>query len=139
MRSDPNYVFQSALQLNDGDKSPFIQSGLSNYLSIFPMQTGLVTFFRIYAFFSSSPKFIWFCQLMMIIGINYLLWKIANKAFQNRMLNNYVIIFSFLFLPSLFMIRNRPITRYLSNHSFLQYTDIKNKLEDFLCHSPSSH
>lgn len=104
MRSDPNYVFQSALQLNDGDKSPFIQSGLSNYLSIFPMQTGLVTFFRIYAFFSSSPKFIWFCQLMMIIGINYLLWKIANKAFQNRLLNNYVIIFSFLFLPSLFMI-----------------------------------
>ena len=36
-------------------------------------------------------------------------------------------------------ISNRPITRYLSNHSFLQYTVIKNKLEDFLCHSPSSH
>ena len=36
-------------------------------------------------------------------------------------------------------IRNRPITRYLSNHSFLQYTVIKNKLEDFLCHNPSSH
>ena len=35
--------------------------------------------------------------------------------------------------------RKRPITRYLSNHSFLQYTVIKNKLEDFLCHNPSSH
>ena len=34
---------------------------------------------------------------------------------------------------------NRPITRYLSNHSFLQYTVIKNKLEDFLCHNLSSH
>ena len=33
----------------------------------------------------------------------------------------------------------RPITRYLSNHSFLQYTVIKNKLEDFLCHNLSSH
>ena len=31
----------------------------------------------------------------------------------------------------------RPITRYLSNHSLLQYTVIK-KLEDFLCHNPSS-
>ena len=38
-----------------------------------------------------------------------------------------------------YVFRNRPITRYLSNHSFLQYTVIKNKLEDFLCHSPSSH
>ncbi len=35
--------------------------------------------------------------------------------------------------------RKRPITRYLSNLSLLQYTVIKNKLEDFLCHSPSSH
>ena len=35
--------------------------------------------------------------------------------------------------------RKRPITRYLSNHSFLQYTVIKNKLEDFLCHNLSSH
>ena len=42
------------------------------------------------------------------------------------------------FFSSLFNC-NRPITRYLSNHSFLQYTVIKNKLEDFLCHSPSSH
>ena len=33
----------------------------------------------------------------------------------------------------------RPITRYLSNHSFLQYTVTKNKLEDFLCHNLSSH
>ena len=32
----------------------------------------------------------------------------------------------------------RPITRYLSNRSLLQYTVIK-KLEDFLCHNPSSH
>ena len=37
------------------------------------------------------------------------------------------------------IIGNRPITRYLSNHSFLQYTVIKNKLEDFLCHNLSSH
>ena len=36
-------------------------------------------------------------------------------------------------------ISNRPITRYLSNHSFLQYTVIKNKLDDFLCHNLSSH
>ncbi|MBY4986881.1 hypothetical protein K6V35_10620 [Streptococcus suis] len=35
--------------------------------------------------------------------------------------------------------RNRPITRYLSTHSFLRYTVIKNKLEDLLCLSPSSH
>ncbi|MGQ7338584.1 cation diffusion facilitator family transporter [Streptococcus suis] len=35
--------------------------------------------------------------------------------------------------------RNRPITRYLSTHSLLQYTVRKTKLEDLLCHSPSSH
>ncbi|NRG68621.1 hypothetical protein HPB00_03910 [Streptococcus suis] len=34
---------------------------------------------------------------------------------------------------------NRPITRYLSTHSLLQYTVRKTKLEDLLCHSPSSH
>ena len=32
--------------------------------------------------------------------------------------------------------RKRPITRYLSNHSLLQYTVIKNKLEDFFMSQP---
>ncbi|MDW8731511.1 hypothetical protein Q7W06_01390, partial [Streptococcus suis] len=30
---------------------------------------------------------------------------------------------------------NRPITRYLSTHSLLQYTVRKTKLEDLLCHT----
>ncbi|WP_321538142.1 hypothetical protein, partial [Streptococcus suis] len=34
---------------------------------------------------------------------------------------------------------NRPITRYLSTHSLLQYTVRKTKLEDLLCHTPSFH
>ncbi|HFR3771750.1 TPA: beta-carotene 15,15'-monooxygenase, partial [Streptococcus suis] len=104
LRSDPNYVFESAKKLNDGDLSPFFKNGLSSYLSIFPKQTGLVTFFRLYELISPNPKFIWFCQLFMVIGINFILWKISNLTFSNSLLNKYVISLSFLFLPSLFLI-----------------------------------
>ncbi|MFZ7334595.1 hypothetical protein ACLSYH_10035, partial [Streptococcus pluranimalium] len=101
--SDPQYVYESAVQLNNGDSSPFIQGGLSHYLSIFPNQTGLVSFFRMYTVISSNPKFIWVCQLCMIVGINFLLWKISDILFSNKLLNKYLIILSYLFLPSLFL------------------------------------
>ncbi|MFU2222490.1 glycosyltransferase family 39 protein [Streptococcus pluranimalium] len=103
LRSDPQYVYESAVQLNNGDSSPFIQGGLSHYLSIFPHQTGLVSFFRMYTVISSNPKFIWVCQLCMIVGINFLLWKISDILFSNKLLNKYLIILSYLFLPSLFL------------------------------------
>ncbi|HEM6340426.1 TPA: transposase, partial [Streptococcus suis] len=60
---------------------------------------------------------------------NKLIKDIKRQAFGFRNFKNFKTkIYS-----------NRPITRYLSTHSLLQYTVRKTKLEDLLCHSPSSH
>ena len=59
---------------------------------------------------------------------------LIDMFFEEHFKENYICS-----VPLGLIIGNRPITRYLSNHSFLQYTVIKNKLEDFLCHNLSSH
>ena len=60
-----------------------------------------------------------------------------KRIFQEK--KKLILLLGKYAFSMLLIIRKRPITRYLSNHSFLQYTVIKNKLEDFLCHNLSSH
>lgn len=102
LRSDPLYVYQTAVELNKGNYSSFIKGG---YLYYFPHQLGMVTYERILLLFSSDTKFLFFCNLMEMIGINFFLWRITNSLFRsNHVANVNVIIFSFAFLPQFFFI-----------------------------------
>ena len=65
-------------------------------------------------------------------------WLTRNQGISKDTLSNWVRKYKEAGVEGLEESK-RPITRYLSNHSFLQYTVIKNKLEDFLCHNLSSH
>lgn len=102
LRADPLYAYQTAIKLKEGDYSSFMKDG---YLFYFPHQLGLITYDRILLFFSSKTKFVFFCNLLEMIGVDFFLWRLTDFLFgHNHVANVNVIIFSFMFLPQLFFI-----------------------------------
>ncbi|MGT2910708.1 hypothetical protein ACVR1I_03205 [Streptococcus cameli] len=104
MRADPHYLFKAALEMNAGDFSSFDKIDATKYMSTFPTQMGLLSLFRVYASFTTNPKYLFYLQLLMVNCSHFLLWRIANLLFQNKTINNLTILLSYLFLPSLFLI-----------------------------------
>ncbi|HEL1558080.1 TPA: hypothetical protein TXJ05_002317, partial [Streptococcus suis] len=49
IRSDPNAVLKTAIQINSGDFSSFEKIDHTHYMATFPSQMGLLTLFRIYS------------------------------------------------------------------------------------------
>lgn len=103
-RSDPRYVWETAIALNHGDYSTFLEQELSNYLSIFPNQIGLVTIFRLFAQLSEDIRLIWFIQLGLVVVNIFLIWGITKLLFKEPMVSKTVLLTSFLFLPSLLLV-----------------------------------
>lgn len=103
LRADPHYLFLAAIEMNNGDFSSFDKITSANYMSTFPNQMGLLTLFRMYAYFTTNTHWLFFLQTLMVSGINYLLWQITNLIFDNKVINNLVILLSHLFLPSIFL------------------------------------
>lgn len=102
LRSDPLYAYQTAVELRGGDYSSMEKGG---YIFYFPHQLGIITYERILLLFSSNTKFLFFCNLLEMIGINFFLWRLTDVLFRhNHIANVNVIIFSFAFLPQFFFI-----------------------------------
>ncbi|HFI0270040.1 hypothetical protein [Streptococcus suis] len=103
IRSDPNAVLKTAIQINSGDFSSFEKIDHTHYMATFPSQMGLLTLFRIYSFFTTDIHNLFKLQIFLVCISNYLLWKIAHLLFDKKIIDNLVIILSHLFLPTIFL------------------------------------
>lgn len=103
LRADASIVFNAAADFNNGVFNRLTEKG--GYLYVNPHQLGLTTFERIYAVlfkFFKNEKFIYFFNLLFILGTNFLIYKITFKLFKNKLITNYTILLSFLFFPHFF-------------------------------------
>lgn len=103
LRADPNYLFLAAIEMNQGNFSSFDQISSANYMSTFPNQMGLLTLFRLYVYFTTDPNNLFLLQVIMVSLTNFLLWQITKLLFENRVIENCLILLSHLFLPSIFL------------------------------------
>lgn len=100
LRADAQILHDAANSAALKDFS-FLEPGKNLYCH--PYQLGMVTYERILGFFSKNPKFIFFMNLMEILGINYFTWKLSDLLFgQKHEINLLTIFMSFCFLPQFF-------------------------------------
>lgn len=108
--ADPLFVYKIANQMNHGNfKSllPFYSTvpgqGYNGYLAVYPFQLGCITYLRLLESFSSNIRFLYFTNVLLVILINLILYKITKLITKdNTVAQNWTIILSFLFLPMLF-------------------------------------
>ncbi|MBM7642792.1 hypothetical protein [Streptococcus loxodontisalivarius] len=103
LRDDARAVYDSALAINKGDYGSLLEGG---YLYRYPHQLGLVTYERILFALAhtSSAKFLFGLNLLMVLASNFLTWKLTELFFKKAAVTNLVIILSFFFLPQFFFI-----------------------------------
>ena len=101
IRADAKTVFSVALDVKNGLYSAF-QPG--QYMYRYPHQVGLMLYDKALSAFSENPKILFIVNFLLVLGINYLTWKISEEVFRDKMTNILTIVFSFLFLPQLFFI-----------------------------------
>mgnify|MGYP000698315223 CR=1 FL=1 len=81
----------------------FLNPGQDIYLN--EHQLSFVTYEYLIGFISTDVRFLYAVNLLQIIGINFVIWKLTDRCFgQNHKTNLYVILFSFLFLPQFFFL-----------------------------------
>ena len=106
IRTDPKYIFDSAILFNNGDFSAltpgFFDHG-QHYLWVYPDQLGLVTFYRVFTMLSASVQHAFIFNLVMILGIHFFQWKIVQLLFDSKKVENLTLFFSFMFLPLFFL------------------------------------
>ena len=100
LRSDAASVYNAAADFNNGVFNSLTEKG--DYLYVNPHQLGLTTLDRIYVLFFKNERFIYFFNLLFILGTNFLIYKISFKLFKNKLITNYTILLSFLFFPQFF-------------------------------------
>lgn len=107
--ADPLFAYKIADQMNHGNFKallPFRSTlpGQGNgYLAVYPFQLGYITYLRLLENFSSNIRFLYFINVLLVILINFILYKIAKLITRdNIVVQNWTIILSFLFLPMLF-------------------------------------
>ncbi|MCH5266385.1 MAG: hypothetical protein J1F02_10830 [Lachnospiraceae bacterium] len=102
LRADAKIIYENASAFNQGDFSSLATGG---YLARYPHQLGLVTLERIFILFGPYIRLFFTLNLLLVMGINFFQWKIAEILSDgNALAVNYTIIFSFFFLPQLFFI-----------------------------------
>lgn len=102
LRLDADSVHSAAMELLEGDFS-FLMPGM--YIWQNEHQLGIVTYEYLLGLISSSVRLQYFVNLLEIIGINFLSWRLADLCFaQNHRVNLLTILFSFLFLPQFFFL-----------------------------------
>lgn len=101
IRADAKTVFNTARDLRNGIYYAF-QPG--QYMYRYPHQLGLMLYDRILLVFSENTLFFFCVNFLLVLGINYLVWKISAELFQDKLTNVLTIFLSFAFLPQLFFI-----------------------------------
>ena len=102
LRADAQLIYQAAVNFSQGNYSMLNQDG---YLHMYPYQLGLVTYERILLKIWNDTRVFFLANLIWVIVINYVLWKISCSMFEEKKyLHNITILVSYLFLPQLFFI-----------------------------------
>ncbi|MBM7635687.1 hypothetical protein [Streptococcus saliviloxodontae] len=102
-RDDAATVFRSAVEINSGNLKSLSPGA---YLYRYPHQLGLVSFERLVMMVIPIPSMVvFFClNLISIIGINFLTWRVTDQLFKKESTTRYTILVSFAFLPQFFNI-----------------------------------
>lgn len=102
LRADAKAVHEAAQLFSIGDFSELAEGG---YLFHRAIQLGITTYDRILGIISFDPRFIFLVNLWMVLGINYLCYRVTDLVFDhNREVNCLTIILSYMFLPQFFFI-----------------------------------
>ncbi len=104
-RYDQQYIFEDAGHINEGN---YTVLGHERYLGRWPNQLGFLTWERALSVIRHSYRFYMLVNLLLIIGINFLLWRITTcilKLLQlkngARLVENFTLLLVHLFLPHL--------------------------------------
>ena len=101
IRADAGTVFSIAKRLSDGDVSPFFKRG---YIERYPQQTGLLFYDSVLQLFTKGTWICFAANFCFVIGINYIILKIAMLLKKSRGVALLTIILSFAFLPQLLFV-----------------------------------
>ncbi len=101
LRADAYLVSHAAEEFLSGAPHLFEKG---SYLWQFPHQIGLMLYEALLYLICPLPAIRFVANLGFVIGINFLMYKMADRLFGDRLTNNLTIILSFAFLPQLFFI-----------------------------------
>lgn len=109
-KADPLFVYKIANQMNHGDFKALLPSyskipgeGYKGYLAVYPFQLGFVTYLRLLEVFSTNVRFLYFVNVLLVIIINFILYKIVGLVTKNNITaQNWTVLLTYSFLPMLF-------------------------------------
>ena len=102
VRADALHVRNGAMMSAQGDFT-FLELGqdIRNH----PWQLGMITYERLLGMFSKNVQLLFLVNLFMILGINYMTYRLADLVFShNHKTNLLTIVFTFCFLPQFFFL-----------------------------------
>lgn len=101
LRTDTRKVYESAVAFLQGDYQAFQKGG---YMSYYPHQVGLMLYDALVYSLSKKPVSGVIVNFGLVLGIQYLAWRMTDVLFENRGANLAAMGLSFAFLPQLFFI-----------------------------------
>ena len=101
LRSDAKAVFQAAVDYLNGHYERFAADA---YMGYYPHQTGLMLYDAMVYRFGRNGITPFLANFCFVLGIQYLIWQIADTVFHSRSVNLVTMGLSFAFLPQFFFI-----------------------------------
>lgn len=102
LRLDTDCVHGAAVAFLEGDYS-FLDYG--EYIYQNEHQLGIVTYEALLGLINTDVRLQYFVNLLEIIGINFVSWRLSDMCFRhNHKTNLFVILITFLFLPQFFFL-----------------------------------
>lgn len=101
LRADAGIVYHTAQEFRQAKYDAFAKGG---YMYVYPHQLGLMMFDLLLSFFASTPVLNFCVNLLMVLGINFILWKISRELSGDKMVHLLTLLLSFAFFPQLFFI-----------------------------------
>lgn len=100
-RADAYFISESAKNFLAGSRSMFDKGG---YFYFYPHQIGLLFYDALLYLICKHNVINFIANLVFILGINFLVYKISELMFNSRLVNNLSIIMAFVFVPQFFFI-----------------------------------
>lgn len=102
IRADAKHVYRAALAFNQGNFASLTTIGAYMYRN--PHQLGLLSLERIYAAILPTTYLAFGMNLVWTLTNNYLIWKLGRTWGLSQLARNYLLLFTFAFLPHFFFI-----------------------------------
>ena len=111
IRADAKWVHLAAENYRAGDYRDFFQGSgnysdftKGGYLYRYPHQLGLLLYDLLLMGFSSNPQWNMLVNFLMVLSVNYTIFRISQELFQSKAISLLTMLCSFAFLPQLFFI-----------------------------------